>query len=92
MRNEQVWERMWETMDLTDEVGPGQPIIELCGCKRVVIERHMGIKTYTRDQISVKVRFGVVDICGQGLQICRMSKDRLLIQGTIDAVTLMRRN
>ena len=69
----------------------GQPIVEIAGDRRVLIENHFGVKEYSREKIGVKVKYGLVCVCGCDLELIRMTKEQLIISGRIDAVTLIRR-
>lgn len=82
--------RLLERMDLLDEPIPLQPLIELCGDRRVLVENHGGILDYGSEMIVLQVRFGSIRIMGSGLKICRMQKKMLIISGRIDSVTLER--
>lgn len=84
-------ERFTEEADLTMEPLPGQPIVELAGDRRVLIESHRGVKAYGREKIIVKVKYGCVCVCGCGLEILRMTREQLVIRGRIDGITLQRR-
>lgn len=83
--------RLAEGVDLGEEPLPGQPIVELAGDRRVLIENHYGVKEYSREKIGVKVKYGQVNICGCGLELRHMTKAQLVISGKIDAVSLHRR-
>lgn len=78
--------------DLPSERLPGQPLIEVAGDRRVLIENHIGITAYGCTEIHVKVCYGAVRICGQGLELANMTKQQLVITGKIDCVTLQRGN
>ena len=80
-----------DRLDLPGETLPGQVIVEIAGENRVLIEQHRGIREYTRERISVCVRYGMLEICGQGLELRSMSREQLIICGQIDSVTLRRR-
>ncbi|MBQ8835233.1 MAG: YabP/YqfC family sporulation protein [Oscillospiraceae bacterium] len=84
-------ERIAEGMDLPGESFPGQSILEIAGDNRVLIEHHFGVVQYSREKISVKVKFGEISVCGHGLELARMTKQQLVICGRIDCVTLQRR-
>ena len=84
-------ERLADGADLSAEPLPGQPIVEIAGDRRVLIENHFGVKEYSRERIGVKVKYGVVTVCGCGLELIRMTKEQLVISGRIDGVTLARR-
>ena len=83
--------QMIENTDLAPESVPGQPIIEIAGDRRVLIENHQGVKAYGREKILVKVRFGYVCVCGCGLELLCMTRAQLVIRGRIDSVALQRR-
>lgn len=70
---------------------PGQPIVEIAGDSRVLIEYHRGVQAYGRERIQVGVRYGSLCICGCGLELVHMSREKLIICGKIDSVNLQRR-
>lgn len=84
-------DRLTEEADLAGEPLPGQPIVELAGDRRVLIENHFGVKEYGSQRITVKVKYGCVCICGCGLELQRMTREQLVICGRIDSVTVQRR-
>ena len=84
-------ERLAEDLDLPGETVPGQPLIELAGDRRVLIEHHRGITQYCREEICVKVSYGHVHIRGCGLEVSRMTAQLMVISGQIDCITLVRR-
>lgn len=84
-------ERLAEGAELLSEPLPGQPIVEMCGDRRVVIENHGGVTQYTREKIGIKVKYGTLCVCGCGLELVRMSREQLIIAGRIDSVHLIRR-
>ena len=80
-----ILQRLADGADLSAEPLPGQPIVEIAGDRRVLIENHFGVKEYSR------VKYGLVCVCGCDLELIRMTKEQLIISGRIDAVTLIRR-
>lgn len=84
-------ERLTDSADLSGSPLPGQPIVELAGERRVLIEHHRGVTQYSREQICVKVKYGHVRIDGCELELSRMSKEQLIISGRIDGIVLLRR-
>lgn len=84
-------QRLTDQMDLTGEPLPGVPVVELAGDRRVLIERHGGVTQYSREKICVKVRYGLVQVCGCGMELTRMTREQLVISGRIDSVHLLRR-
>lgn len=84
-------ERLAEGMDLPGEPLPGQPLVELAGDRRLLIEHHRGVTQYSQEEICVKVSYGHVQVRGCGLELSRMTREQLVISGRIDCVTLLRR-
>lgn len=85
-------ERLADRAELETEPLPMQPIVEIAGDRRVLVENHGGVRAYSNEKILINVRFGVVCICGCGLELIRMTKEQLIIRGRIDSVSLQRRN
>lgn len=83
--------RLTEDLDLPGESLPGQPLIELAGDRRLLMEHHRGVTRYSLEEICVKVAYGQVQIRGCGLELSRMTAGQLVISGRIDSVTLLRR-
>ena len=76
--------------DLPDEPIPGLPLIEIIDNSRVLIENHKGVNEYGQNLIRIKVKYGSVCVCGQKLELSRMSKGQLIISGIIDSIQLCR--
>ena len=92
MKHPGSWmERLAEGMDLSGESVPGQPLVEICGEKRVLIENHRGVSRYSEDKICIRVSYGEVAVAGRGLKLARMTKQQLVVCGCIEDVTLIRR-
>ncbi len=89
-KSKNLLERMTLAADLPSEPLPGVPLVEVAGDKRVLIEHHCGIIAYGCQQISVKVSYGHICICGTGLEMTRMSKEQLVINGKIESISLIR--
>ena len=84
-------ERLAEEMEMDELSLPGQPLLEICGEHRVLIENHRGVSRYGVEGICVRVSYGEIAVCGCNLELTRMTKGQLLIHGRIDSVTLIRR-
>ena len=90
-KKERLLERLTIAADLPDECIPGLPLVELYGDTRVLVEHHMGVTEYGREQIRIRVKFGDICICGMGLELSRMTKGQLVIRGQIHGISLCRR-
>ena len=73
-----------------NSIWPGQPLVELVGDRRVLIEHHKGISQYSREEICVVVCFGQIIITGEAMEICQMSKEHLIIRGSIEEIRVVR--
>ncbi len=85
-----LWTRFAGAADLDTEPCPNQPLVELSGTKRVLVENHQGICAYGQEEIQIKVSYGSLIIKGSELELTCMTKEQLIITGYIDAVLLFR--
>lgn len=83
-------QRLMDGADLPTETLPKQPLLELCGDRRILIENHGGVTEYGQEKIQVRVKYGAISVCGSGLRLCRMNGQQLVIMGRIDAVNVLR--
>ena len=85
-----MWEQMKQQGACT-ETSVFQTIVEILGDRRILIENHRGVVTYSKEKILVKVKYGTVSVCGRNLELTSMTKDQLVIFGNIQSVSLHRR-
>lgn len=83
---------LWDRLDLPGESLPGQVLVEITGENRVLIEHHCGVREYSRERIGVKVKYGMLQVCGSCLELRCMTREQLVISGKIDCIVLKRRN
>jgi sporulation protein YqfC len=88
MKRRNVVNHLAEKTDLSTEPMPTQCLVEIYGDCRVLIENHMGISEYGKEKVSVHTKTGTVAVSGIHLRIAMMTKNRLVICGHIDSVTL----
>lgn len=81
---------LWDRETILETPLPRVPLTELCGDRRVLIENHNGIIAYGPEQITVKVKFGSLSVCGNGLKICKMTTQQLVISGNIMKILVNR--
>lgn len=91
MKHRKWMDRITEAADLPCEPIPGQPLVEILGQNRVLIEHHSGVIEYSRERIQVKMCYGSLCISGEGLKLARMTAGQLVITGLIDCVNMLRR-
>lgn len=77
---------------LPTEAVPGQPLVEISGDGRVLVENHKGVTVYGCNEIHIKVSYGSLCVCGKNLELVQMTKQQLVITGTIMGVSLCRGN
>lgn len=91
MKREQSWaSRLLQGMEVDSETVPLQPVLELCGDRRILIENHFGVSEYSLERICVEVRFGQVVICGCELHLRKMQGQVLVITGKIETISVKR--
>lgn len=83
-----LWETAAKAADLQTEAVPGMPIVEICGRQRVLIEHHYGVTEYGDKSICIKIKYGRITVSGSCLNLCRMTKQTVIITGNIDSVHL----
>lgn len=76
----------FEKLDLMEEARPRQPLVEVCGYSRVIVENHRGVLEYGKERISARVPFGAIRIEGTGLLLRKMCGQQLVITGNIAAI------
>lgn len=86
-----IWTKFTDGMHMSMEPLPGQSVVEIAGSQRVLIENHFGVKVYSCEKIVAKVQFGYVCVSGCGLELMRMTKEQLVICGSIHQVSLRRK-
>ena len=84
-------QQLLNELELEGENLPGSSLVEIAGNQRVLVEKHFGVKEYTRERIRVAVSFGCVDVCGRCLELCHMNREQIIITGQINGITLHRR-
>lgn len=84
-------QRITDESDLYGESLPGVPIVEIAGDSRLLVERHNGVVEYGTEQIRIRVKYGILQINGCGLELRQMTKQLLIISGRIDCIRIHRR-
>ena len=90
-RESKLLDKLVWAADLPEESLPGQPIVEIVGQRRVLIENHKGVIEYSDCVVRVKMKYGAVCVTGGHLELSRMTKGQLIISGSIESVKLERR-
>jgi sporulation protein YqfC len=91
MKQRKSWTQVLvKKVEQEGESVPLQPILELCGDRRIWIENHQGVREYSMERISVAVRFGQLVLCGEGLRLKKMQGNVLVVSGKIESITVRR--
>ncbi len=81
-------QRLADGAELMEENVSSEPILELWGDSRVLIEHHLGVAQYDCDLIRVRIPDGMFCVEGENLMLCRMCAQQLLIRGKIFRVSV----
>lgn len=83
-------QRIADCADLMDETLPGRPVVEITDDNRVLVEKHNGVIEYSNEQICAKVHYGTVTIRGKSLEFTKITREQLVISGSIECVSIQR--
>lgn len=87
-----IWEQILNGSELNSQPLPSVPLVEIIGCKRVLIENHICIESYSPNEICIKVKYGYILINGNCLYVNYMSPEKLVITGSICGIRLNKEN
>ena len=87
-RAEKLLARITERLDLPSEAMGGAPLVQLNGSRQVTVEGHRGIRQYSPERIEVRTVRGCVCIEGRDLHVALLSRDCMVIRGTVRALSL----
>lgn len=90
-RGRGFWDRFAQQASNINNTIPDNTILEIVADRRVLLENHLGVTQYSEEKVCVKVHFGNVIVLGCGMHLQHMTKERLVISGKIEGVTLHRR-
>lgn len=90
-RGKRIFREIAQGMYLESEPLPGIPLVEIYNQNRVLIENHMGVLRYGHCEIQIRMRFGILCVCGKSLELARMTKEQLIITGNILEVKFLGR-
>ena len=77
-----------ERLSGPEEVLQPRTLVELYGLDRLLVEHHRGIVGYGSDCIRIAATFGTLIAEGEGLQLCGMSRQQLVIRGRLRGLRL----
>lgn len=81
-----VREYLAESMDMPKDVIMDLPKLSVCGDKEIYIENHKGLLEYTDQIISVKMRDGIIRLCGHKLRIIALRSRDIVVNGEFERV------
>lgn len=77
-------------LELPKEIVYNLPKVTLIGNLQLVIENHGGIIEYSTGKIRVSVNSGEIEITGNDLAICNISRDEICLDGDISELKYRR--
>lgn len=89
-RKTSLWQYILDKAGLEEEPTPTQPVVELLGEGRVLIEHHRGVNQYSTERVQVRVCYGEVRVLGRNLRLRLMTGHKLVILGKIDGIEVWR--
>lgn len=81
-----VREYIAESMDMPKDVIMDLPRLSVCGDREIYIENHKGLIEYTDRIISVKMRDGIIRLCGSNLKIIVLKNREIVVNGEFERV------
>ena len=85
-----ITQRIAEQLELQDMCLPKQPVLEVYGNHRVLIENHVAVAEYGLQCITVQMKYGYVHISGNDLRISRLMEHQLVITGEVEMIKLQK--
>lgn len=79
-----------ELFDLPGDVVGGMCHLEMIGDRRLFVERHSGILSYSDQQIDLNTPRGILRVRGKRLTLEAMTGEEVRIGGVVDAVEWVR--
>ena len=74
--------------DFPTEILSGIPVVEIHGDKEATVLHHRGVLAYGEDEIAIASDLGPVRVSGSKLVLFRMNRERIVIHGSVRAVTI----
>jgi len=82
--------RFTERAGLYGEPLPGIPLLELSGDDRILIENHKCVNSYSSEEISIRVTYGLIRLRGRALVLACVGKEQLVVHGKVDCIVVER--
>jgi len=90
LRSKDLLQKIAERLEFGNEALPGTPVVEIMGSDRVLIENHRGVQQFSTERITVCMRYGLLCVCGNCMELKQMSESKLVIYGQIEQVLLLK--
>ena len=79
-----------DLLELPEDAVLGSARAEITAGKRLLIDNHRGVISYSEEIVTVLLPDGKMTVCGDRLQMKAMTERQLLLLGRIDSVEWMR--
>ena len=90
MEKGKLWNTVADRTALESELSPFQPVVEVFGDNRVLIENHRGVYKYGSEEIAIYMKYGRISVTGEKLTLALMTRQRIVICGYICGVQIFR--
>lgn len=84
MKRENLWNKLTEDLS----VAISQPVVEIVGTARVLVENHKGIIEYGTNCIGIRMTYGELTIQGCNLELVQITSQQLVVTGNIETISL----
>ena len=88
MKDNSVFRRLARVAQMDQECQDSVTLVEISGCKRVLIERHCGVCSYDIHCVRIRGKEGFLLVEGDRLLLAHLKKDLLVVEGIIHCVRL----
>ena len=87
-----IFDWVMSNTDLIGEPTPRTTLVEIVGNKRILVEYHKGVTSYSRECIRIRSTSGLLVVSGEELLLVNVSKQQLVIGGCISSISLCKEN
>ncbi|MCI9017133.1 MAG: sporulation protein YqfC [Clostridia bacterium] len=85
-KRRKVRKKINEILELPEEITSNKPKITILGFEEMLIENYKAILEYEEFYIKINTYIGAININGFNLRLKEMTKDDLMVLGTIDSL------
>ena len=84
-----IAETIADTLEISDEILFEIPKITIIGDTKVRVENYTALLEYKKEDIKLKYKSGVIEICGENFEIKSICEENIVVSGKISMVRLI---